>query len=619
MRSNWMFLKRFILLSVFLCLRAMAANSVVGLWHFDEGSGPVAYDSSGYGNHGQLGATPAGPSWQAGKFGSALHYNGTDDLVQVPHSASLSVNGSITLEAWVKLDNYGQPGVYIVPVISKWNDVTGDYRNYALTIYYGRVRLDISHDGNWAGSSCTVNNGVQLACSDSAAVVSSAYVALGRWTHVAGVFDSSTKQLQVFVNGVADTSVTAEGSAIYQNTDPLLIGAGDFGNARRYMPGAIDEARVWNRALSTAEVLSSAQAGLRGLWHFNSLYATPTVPASTDDSGMSNEAYMVNGATLTSNAKFGAGALLVNGSDYAVVGDTSSIDITGPITVEAWVNLNSFPNFVHNGLQAGFAPILAKWEDISGNYRSYALAVLPDGSVRFDISHTGQFSCGLFPNAGPYKCSNSDSALVISANKIALHTWAHIAGVYDGKSLQVFVNGAPDTSIAATGPIAVTSPYNPPIALGFANEGSVQAQNTDGAIDEVHLWARALSASEIGFDASNATAAELYLPSVIGQEGLTNNGGGNGAGAVFDAQLNAGTNLTAEFLEFLVPDAAGAQISTVDGHVSNGNGASLAGWVTGNNALDAFITGSTVSPPTLNFQINLSDKTKLHPEINWNH
>ena len=50
-----------------------------------------------------------------------------------------------------------------------------------------------------------------------------------------------------------------------------------------------------------------------------------------------------------------------------------------------------------NGFQPnplGFAPIIAKWNDQPGNNaRSYALAIMPDGAVRFDISHNGHFSC----------------------------------------------------------------------------------------------------------------------------------------------------------------------------------------------------------------------------------
>ena len=597
-----------------------AAANVVGLWHFDDGSGPVAHDSSGYGNDGQLGATPHDPSWAAGKFASALQFNGTNNWVQVPDSASLGITDSITVEAWVKPDSFNTNWN---AVIARWDDTIPSHRAWALTIDpHGFVHFDVSHTGHYGAFSggCSVVMTNLFACTDSAYVSSSIPIPPGRWTHIAGVFNSSSRILQVFINGSPDTSVTAMASNIFDNGEPVLIGAADFTGQRVFLPGTIDEARVWNRSLSPAEVLSSAQAGLRGLWHFNSVDSTPTVPVSIDDSGMGNDAYMGNGATLTTSAKFGSGALLVNGqNDFAVVGATPSIDITGPITIEAWVNLNSFPNFTHNGLQAGFAPIVAKWEDISGDYRSYVLAIMPDGSVRFDISHTGKFSCGSFNNAGPYKCSNSDSALVISSNKIALNTWAHIAGVYDGQTLQVFVNGVADTSIAATGAIDIPSPYNPPIAFGFANEGGIQGQYTDGAIDEVHLWARALSAHEIGFDANNATAAELYLPGKIDQDALTNHGNGNGTGAVFESQFDAGMNKTVEFLEFLVPDAASAQITDIDGHISNGNGASLVGWVTGNNALDALITGKTVNPPLLNFQINLSDKTNLHTQFDWSH
>ena len=51
------------------------------------------------------------------------------------------------------------------------------------------------------------------------------------------------------------------------------------------------------------------------------------------------------------------------------------------------------------------------------------------------------------------------------------------------------------------------------------------------------------------------------------------------------------------FLEFLNPDAVGASIMSIDGHAANGNGASLVGWVTSNNSLDALMTAKTGNPP----------------------
>ena len=104
------------------------------------------------------------------------------------------------------------------------------------------------------------------------------------------------------------------GSQLFDNGDPVLIGANDFTGNRVYFQGAIDEARVWKRALSAAEVLSSAQAGLRGLWHFNTVGGTAPV-LTPDSSGMGNDAAVV-GPTLSANGKFGNALVWDGQNDY---------------------------------------------------------------------------------------------------------------------------------------------------------------------------------------------------------------------------------------------------------------------------------------------------------------
>jgi hypothetical protein len=68
--------------------------------HFDEGSGTVAGDSSGYGNNGTI----YGATWVAGEYGQALSFNGTNNYVEVPSSGILAPS-SITIEFWVKVAN----------------------------------------------------------------------------------------------------------------------------------------------------------------------------------------------------------------------------------------------------------------------------------------------------------------------------------------------------------------------------------------------------------------------------------------------------------------------------------------------------------------------------------
>ena len=76
-------------------------NGLVAAYGFDENGGASAADASGHGNKGTL----EGATWAAGKFGSALSFNGSSSRVTIPDSASLDLTRGSTLEAWVKPSN----------------------------------------------------------------------------------------------------------------------------------------------------------------------------------------------------------------------------------------------------------------------------------------------------------------------------------------------------------------------------------------------------------------------------------------------------------------------------------------------------------------------------------
>lgn len=79
------------------------ADAPAGYWRFDELSGTTAFDSSGHGNNGSYLNGPL--LGQAGAFagsGTAVSFDGVNDLVRVPDSNSLDVGDTFTLEGWVK-------------------------------------------------------------------------------------------------------------------------------------------------------------------------------------------------------------------------------------------------------------------------------------------------------------------------------------------------------------------------------------------------------------------------------------------------------------------------------------------------------------------------------------
>ena len=75
-----------------------ASSGLVAAYGFDEGSGTVVTDASGNGHSG----TVANATWAAvGKYGKALQFNGSSSMVTIPDAADLHLSTAMTLEAWV--------------------------------------------------------------------------------------------------------------------------------------------------------------------------------------------------------------------------------------------------------------------------------------------------------------------------------------------------------------------------------------------------------------------------------------------------------------------------------------------------------------------------------------
>ena len=78
---------------------AAPPSGLVAAYSMDQGSGTSLPDLSGTGNNGTI----SGATWStSGRFGSALSFNGTSSIVNVPDSSSLDLTTAMTLEAWVQ-------------------------------------------------------------------------------------------------------------------------------------------------------------------------------------------------------------------------------------------------------------------------------------------------------------------------------------------------------------------------------------------------------------------------------------------------------------------------------------------------------------------------------------
>jgi glucose/arabinose dehydrogenase/chitodextrinase len=215
---------------------------LVGAWAFAEGSGTTTADSSGNGNAGTL----IGPSWTTlGRYGNALSFNGTSSQVRVADSASLDLTTAMTLSAWIR-PTASQSG---------WRTILQHETDaYFLNASNSDGPLRPSGGGTLGGST-------QYLSGPSANPVNA-------WTNVALTYDGAT--LRLYINGT-QVSTRAASGAIQTTNSPLWIGGNSpYGE---YFQGLIDEARVYNRSLTQAEIQTDMNTSI-----------VPTAPDTTPPS-----------------------------------------------------------------------------------------------------------------------------------------------------------------------------------------------------------------------------------------------------------------------------------------------------------------------------------------------
>jgi glucose/arabinose dehydrogenase/PKD repeat protein len=200
------------------------ATGLVAAYSFDEGSGTSAADVSGNGNRG----TVSGAAWAgAGKFSGALSFDGLDDIVTVPHSASLLLTTGMTLSAWVN------PSV-----------VTGSWRTVVFKERTGGMTYALyANNGSNRPVGQIFANGAERDSQGGATLPANA------WSHLATTFDGTS--LKLFVNGVQAGSLTSSGS-IVTSTGSLRIGGNSIW--AEWFRGLVDDVRIYSRALSAQEI-----------------------------------------------------------------------------------------------------------------------------------------------------------------------------------------------------------------------------------------------------------------------------------------------------------------------------------------------------------------------------
>jgi len=185
-----------------------------------------------------------------------------------------------------------------------------------------------------------------------------------------------------------------------------------------------------------------------------------------ESSGNAADSVGSNTLTNTNTATFGTGkinnGMILNGSNqYFTTGTTSLMQDYSGLTMAAWVNtdvLNNYRRFIS--------------KTNSSNYNQFLR--MTNGN-KFELAVTAAAERG-----------------VTGSTTISTGVWYYVAGTYDGSVGRLYVNGSLEGTTSSTS----GNTRNESNAVEIGREGS-GGEYWDGKVDEIGIWSRALSGSEI--------------------------------------------------------------------------------------------------------------------------
>jgi len=227
-----------------------------------------------------------------------------------------------------------------------------------------------------------------------------------------------------------------------------------------------DDAYLNPQAFGAAQPL-----GLVGWWKLDESGGT----TATDGSGNGHHALTRGNPTWQPAGGKVSGAVALDGDgDYLEIPDESAFDFTSGVTVAVWVKADS--------LDKPYQAIVTKGE--------WAWRI-----QRNEETSTLEFACSgvRIPSEHPY-------GPLYGTREITLGQWHHVAGVYDGKRMSLYIDGTLDASQEASGPIGVD---DDPVLIG---ENAEQRERFwTGQIDDVRVYNHGLSDEDVAVLARGKT------------------------------------------------------------------------------------------------------------------
>lgn len=364
------------------------------------------------------------------------NYNGTDTNITYTSShfgQSASFNGS---SSFITLPGNMLNSLTAISASAWVYRRTGSSDNYEY-ILSGGISVSGQRYGiavNDAGSSGTDN---KFYITDGATTFHTNTVCnYNTWYHV--VYTWSGTELKFYVNGSLDSTFTAVSCNFQSSGNGHKIGEYHH-NGNYEWEGEIDQVRIFNKAISASEVTTL----------YNEIGERNGTPANID--------FGVGGKSL-----YGAG---FNGSNSTIT-LPAGLGSSGNRSRSFWINVDNLDNAV----------TIFYLGDSGSNAYYETCSVQTNGKIRYQERHD----------------TSTNSVLIDSSSSIAAGRWYNVVYVFSGSVRTLYINGVQEAQTTSSYATVNNIPYP-----GFIGSFRTAVTNTEGKIDQVRLFNKALSSSEI--------------------------------------------------------------------------------------------------------------------------
>jgi hypothetical protein len=435
------------------------SSGLVTHWSMDDFDlGSQVTDRSSSNNHGYFNGGATSSAKTPGKLGQAISLDGSNDYVRGTTVINIP---AATLSAWV----------YVRSVPTQKSMVMGFADGNGAGIYDKDLYIDT--DGKlyfyvYDGAGKTTS-------------APSAAIPLNTWTHVSGTTDGTTAR--AYVDGIQVGSVPAGATYTSYSVPNTLVG-GTSSGFPGYISATIDDARVYNRALSAAEIKQLSNVGI----HKTNVSAQTLSNGSTLARGLIGY-WSFDGADFTDRVYDRSGQA---GHGWVSGAATTSIKIPGKS--KQAITLDGVDDYIQTAFSQSVLPAtITAWVKVSASDLQACDGAVFNRGAGSNVTGINIAACGDVTRLGYHWNADGSAYNWIGGPLVPTDKWFLSALVVEATKATLYAYSS-DGLNSAVNNIAHTTATFDDFEIGRDN---ISGREFKGAVDEVRIYNRALSQTEI--------------------------------------------------------------------------------------------------------------------------